>query len=161
MSNVIPLIQDIDEDDELALALAAAPPIVEAPEPEVSAVVDRRSPIEAQWARFRPQFAEAMEGGLYTVEDLEAKIASGAAYFWPGRNSAVVAERVEYPGETVMQTMWSVGDLEEVIAMAPGIEATARLLGCTSMLLEGRKGWEKILRPHGYEPWSVTLRKAL
>lgn len=119
-------------------------------------------PAAAQWARFRDAFAEAMEGGLYTVEDLERKLAAGEAYLWPGRNAAVVAERVVYPsGEAVLQTLWAVGDLAEVLALAPGIEATGRLLGCSSMLVEGRKGWERVLKDHGYEPWSVTLRKAL
>jgi len=35
------------------------------------------------------------------------------------------------------------------------------MMGCTSMLVEGRAAWKKLLGPMGYEPWSVTLRKAL
>lgn len=142
--------------DEMAAALAAAPDLAV---PPVGAFV---SPLEAQWVRFRDDFAEAMEGGLYTVEDLEEMILEGRAYFWPGAAAAVVAERVVYPsGEAVLQTLWAVGDLAEVLTLEPALCATARLLGCSRVLIEGRKGWERLMKPAGYEPWSVTLQKVL
>lgn len=145
--------------EEMAAALAAASPLAQgAPE----TMPTRVSPIEAQWLRFRDQFVEAMEGGLHRIEDLEAKIAAGDAYFWPGANAAVVATRVVYPsGETVLQTLWAVGDLDEVLSLEPGMAATARLTGCTRILIEGRKGWERLMKPAGYEPWSVTICKVL
>lgn len=149
------------EEDEMAAALARAPDLPDEPEHEEPPMQDL-PPLVHQWLRFRDQFEEAMEGGLYRIADLERDIAEGKAYLWPGRNAAVVAQRVVYPsGEAVMQTLWAVGDVEEILAMAPGIEATARLMGCTSMLVEGRAGWTKILKPQGYEPWSVTVRKVL
>lgn len=150
----------LDEDSELARALAAAGGLASSVDDGTNAWAT--TPLAKQWARFRDQFAEAMEGGLYTVEDLEVMIVTGEAYFWPGVNSAVVAKRVVYPsGEAVMQTLWAVGDIEEVVALEPGIAATGRLLGCSSMLVEGRAAWTKVLKSAGYEPWSVTLRKAL
>lgn len=159
MSNVHHL-NDADF-DEVAEAIARAD---ELPAPAQSAgnVLWADTPLGAQWARFRDAFASAMEGGLYTVEDLELMIQTGEGYFWPGVTSAVVAKRVVYPsGEAVMQTLWAVGDIEEVVALEPGIAATGRLLGCSSMLVEGRAAWTKVLKSAGYEPWSVTLRKAL
>jgi hypothetical protein len=45
--------------------------------------------------------------------------------------------------------------------MAPGVESMGRMMGCTEMLIEGRAAWAKLLKPLGYEPFSVTLRKAL
>ena len=160
MSNVHHL---SDADDEIALAMASAEPLESRAANEAGGNVRwADTPLAKQWSRFRDQFAEAMEGGLYTVEDLELMIQTGEAYFWPGVNSAVVAKRVVYPsGEAVMQTLWAVGDIEEVVALEPGIAATGRLLGCSSMLVEGRAAWTKVLKSAGYEPWSVTLRKAL
>lgn len=159
MSNVQPLRSA--DDDELARAMDLAGELPASAEPEDMAMW-AHTPLAQQWGRFREAFAMAMEGGLYTVEDLEAMIAGGEAYFWPGVNSAVVAKRVVYPsGEAVMQTLWAVGDIEEVVALEPGIAATGRLLGCSSMLVEGRAAWTKVLKSAGYEPWSVTLRKAL
>jgi hypothetical protein len=142
--------------DEMAEALARVAP---GPEPVRAPAA---TGMLAQWERYRPQIAEAMDGGLYTLDELEAEIARGETYFWPGANAAVVAKPVSYPnGAKAMTTLWAVGDLDEVLALAPGIEATARLVGCTLMLVEGRKGWEKLLKPQGYEPWSVTVAKVL
>lgn len=143
--------------DEISDALARVAPAGAAPRASASAP----SPLEIQWARFRPMFEEAMEGGFHSVDALEAQILRGEAYFWPAENAAVVAKRVEYDGETTMQTLWAVGDLAEILTLEPGIAATARILGCNSVLVEGRAGWTKLLKAHGYEPWSVTVRKAL
>lgn len=161
MSPVIDLAEaraDRDVPDDLAAALAAAPDIETPPEPDPEPV----SPLEAQWLRFRDQFADAMEGGLYTIGDLEQMIADGRAYFWPGRAAAVITERVAYPsGEAVMQSIWGVGDLAEILELTPGIEAAARLVGCSRMLIEGRAGWARVLKGRGYEPWSTTVSKVL
>ena len=139
-------------------------PEVEAPKLEVvqERVEPVNLPIHREWARFKDRFATAMEDGLYTIEALEKKIGQGKAIFLPGRDAAIVAEKVTYDGgRSVLQTLWAVGDLQEVIALSPGLEAMGRIMGCSQMLVEGRKGWEKVLAPHGYKPWSVTLTKDL
>lgn len=161
MNNVEPL-HPMDE-DEIALALELAPALESAGNAAQGVnIAWSDTPLAKQWARFRDQFAQAMEGSLYKVDDLELMIASGSAYFWPGKDSAVVAQRVVYPsGEAVMQTLWAVGDIDEVVRLAPGIEATARLVGCSSMLVEGHAGWARVLKAQGYDRWSVTLRKEL
>jgi hypothetical protein len=51
------------------------------------------------------------------------------------------------------------GDLTEILAMVPGMEAFARLNGCSRSIVEGRKGWEKALRAGGYGFMSVKLEK--
>lgn len=118
-------------------------------------------PLHAQWERFKPQFAEAMAETPYAVEELERSIGQGRTMFFPGKNAAITAEKAVYGNESFFQVTWAVGDMEEVLSLAPGVEAMGRLLGCTSMLVEGRRGWEKVLKPLGYSFWSVTLKKAL
>lgn len=122
---------------------------------------DTPNPLHAQWLRFRPLFEEAMVDGLYTIEGLERSVGQGKAIFFPGKNAALVAERVTYDDRSVFQVLWCVGDLDEAVGMAPGVEAIGRSLGCSEILIEGRKGWERVLKPLGYEPWSVTVRKLL
>jgi hypothetical protein len=119
------------------------------------------NPLHAQWMRWRPMFEEAMSDGLYSIGMLERSIGQGRSIFFPGKNAALVGEKVSYHDRDVFQVLWCVGDLEEAVGMAPGVEAMARSLGCAEMLIEGRKGWERVLKPMGYEPWSVTVRKAL
>ncbi len=144
--------------DEMAAALARADPL---PEPIVVARATG-SPLEMQWARFRDQFGDAMEGTPHSLEHLEQRIFTGDAYFWPGREAAVVAQIHTYEtGERDLQTLWAVGDLAEVLTLEPALAAAARLLGCSGVMVEGRAGWQRTLKPLGYEPWSVTVRKAL
>lgn len=119
-------------------------------------------PLLSQWARFRDRFAEGMGGGFWTIEDLEQKIAHRRAFFFPGANAAIIGQVVEYPGgQRTFESLWACGDVAEVVAMVPGVEAIARMMGCDSMLVEGRDAWTRVLRGSGYTPWSRTLFKAL
>jgi hypothetical protein len=119
-------------------------------------------PLLSQWARFRDQFAAAMNAGFWTIEDLEQRIAHRRAFFFPGKNAALVGQIEVYPGgERVFQFEWAVGDVEELITLVPGCEALARMMGCTAMLVEGRPAWKRVLEASGYRLWSVTLHKAL
>jgi hypothetical protein len=127
-------------------------------------LVDRTDPVMVQWARFRDRFAEAMaeSDSLYTIDELEQRIATHRAYLFAGKNAAVVGQVEPYPGGAqAMQISWACGDLGEILSLAPGIEAMARMVGCTVMIVEGQKGWERLLKPAGYEFFSVTLSKAL
>lgn len=132
-------------------------------EPEtVHRLVEPVDPLLSQWAKFRDQFASAMRDGFWTVEDLEQKIAHKRAFFFPGKDSAMVGEIVTYPGgKQIFQVLWAVGTIEELVSMAPGVEAVARMMGCQGALIEGATGWEKVLKEHGFEVWSTTLYKAL
>lgn len=133
--------------------------------PEASEVVnlsDEVDPLLLAWAKFRDRFASAMTDGFWTVEDLEQKIAHRRAFFFPGQDSAMVGEIMLYPsGKKVFQITWAVGEIAELVSMAPGIEAVVRMMGAEGILIEGEKAWEKVLADHGYKPWSVTLYKAL
>jgi hypothetical protein len=134
-------------------------------EPEAGVVINLATsvdPLLSQWSRFRDAFAASMSEGFWTIEDLEQRIAHKRAFFFPGRGAALVGEVEVYPGgRKVFQFLWAVGDLAELVAMVPGVEALARMMGCDAMLVEGRPAWTKVLKASGYGLWSVTLHKAL
>lgn len=130
------------------------------PVPELKDVTQEVQPMNPQWARFRDQFAEAMKGSFFTIEGMERAIGQGRAMFFPGENSAVIGEVQNYEGGIkIMAVTWAVGSLPEIKNLSYGIEAVARLLGCTKMLIEGRDGWAKELRGLGYKPFSRTVVK--
>jgi hypothetical protein len=134
-------------------------------EPEV-AEVPRIGPVATnpavlQLERCRHWLEPALEDGFYSWDDVVASLHQGRAMLWPGSNSAIVTEDQTYPTGRVMQVWLAGGDMAEILQMAPGIEAMARLRGCVAVLVEGRDGWTKTLEPLGYKPWSVTLHKAL
>ena len=120
-------------------------------------------PLLSQWARFRDGFAAAMDdAGYWTIDELEARVASKRAFFFPGKAAAMVGQIEAYPGGArVFQVLWATGDVVELLQMAPGIEAIARMMGCTETLIEGREAWKRLLAPNGYTLFSVTLRKVL
>lgn len=119
-------------------------------------------PVLACLEQYRKLLEPALGGSFYTWGDVRRAIAENRATLWPGKASAMVTEDVIYPsGERAMQVWLGGGDLEELLRMAPGVEAAARLRGCTAVLIEGRKGWERPLKAMGYDLWSVTLQKAL
>jgi len=117
------------------------------------------APAHVQWLRFRDRFAEAMKSSFYSVEELERSIGQGKTLLFPGQNSAVTAVKAEYGTTSVLQITWAVGELDEIRALLPGVEAVARILGCKEVLIEGRKGWERVMRDEGFNFFSVTLRK--
>ena len=134
-------------------------PPIEPPKPALMAVA---RPPHAHWARCRGWIAEGLGESLLKIEDIEAALARGEAVLWPGEHCALVSEFVTYPsGERASQVMSAGGDLAEILAMVPGMEAFARLNGCAVSTVEGRRGWEKVLKAAGYEFLSIKLRKPL
>lgn len=154
----------LDLDRELeALGIPAvqtAPPAAK-PEPP-RAVTNEVHPLAANWSKWKDRFAEAMDDGFYTVEQLEKLIFSNHAQLWCGNNAAIVTKIENYEGGArVLQAIWMAGDLAEAIDMSPGIESFGRSMGCTQALIEGRPGWVKLLKAKGYKPWSMTVGKAI
>jgi hypothetical protein len=135
----------------------------EAPDNDLIDLSTTVDPLLSQWARFRDGFAEAMtDNEFWTIEELESRVASRRAFFFPGASAAMVGQIEVYPGGAkVFQVLWATGDVNELLRMAPGIESIARMMGCTEALIEGREAWKRLLAPEGWTLFSVTLRKTL
>lgn len=132
------------------------------PEPNVHRLAESDDPVMVQWARFRDRFAEAMDETLYSIEELEQRIAAHRAFLFAGKDSAVIGQVEPYAnGTKAMQISWACGDMAEILSLAPGIEAMARMMGCSLMIVEGQKGWERLLKPLGYAFFSTTMAKEL
>ena len=43
----------------------------------------------------------------------------------------------------------------------PRVEAWGAASGCTRAIVESRAGWMKVLKPHGYEIFQVSVMKEL
>jgi hypothetical protein len=59
-------------------------------------------------------------------------------------------------------TMYALGGerLQEAIAVLPDLEAWARAQGAQEFELVGRKGWQRLIEPYGYEPEAIIYRKS-
>lgn len=115
------------------------------------------------YARFRDGFAEALDPELYTIEYLDWLVAEGRALFWATERGAILAEVKTYPtGAKAIHGLVATGELEEITdILIPAAEAWARASECKFAIIESRDGWRRQLRGSGYEPFQVSLRKAL
>lgn len=102
---------------------------------------------------------------ITTVADLDLELrTSPAATLWTGERS-VVFLRIEdcENGERVLNAAPAAGDLREILEHGTAdVETYARETGCTQILIQaGREGWERALKPYGYEQVAIILRKVL
>jgi hypothetical protein len=117
----------------------------------------------AGYLRFRDTLAEVADPAFYPMEWLDAQILCGAAWPIVGREAVLIVEARDYPGGArVAHGLVAAGDLEEIVAeLIPEAEEWGRRHGCQLGLIESREGWAKLLKPHGWEPHQLALRKAL
>ena len=117
----------------------------------------------AGYRRFRDRFAEAMDPAFYPIDYLDTLILSGRARLWVGTDAAIVAEIRDYPGGArVVHGLVAAGRIGEIKAhLIPRAEAWGKAMGCTSAIIESRSGWMRALKPFGYEPHQMAVRKEL
>lgn len=120
-----------------------------------------KAPQEIEFERCRQWLEPALEGGRRTMAEVIQALVSGQAQLWPGKACAMITEVHQFPTAKVLQVWLAGGDGAELMAMQAGVEAWARLVGCSEVLIEGRQGWARKLKPIGFELYCVCLRKAL
>lgn len=98
-------------------------------------------------------------GHSHTLQDVWQAIANKQAAFFPLEKSAIVVEIVDYPQRATCRIWLAGGDMEELIEAEKNVCDWARELGCDSMEIIGRKGWERQLRD--YKPTATVLVKDL
>lgn len=120
-----------------------------------------RALLSAQWDRCRGWLLAALEPGCGTEADLLADLAGGRAQLWAGDRAALVTQCVEEPLGRCLHVWLAGGDLKEIMMLKPGIEAWARGQGCVRVSLDGRRGWARVLRRHGYTDNEIELERRL
>jgi hypothetical protein len=81
--------------------------------------------------------------GGFTYEDIVQAVQDGSFQFWPGVDSMILTEIVNYPRLRAVNVVAAGGNLAEIEAMVPKLEAWARAHGCTEAVFTGRRGWER------------------
>lgn len=119
---------------------------------------------EQEWARCAPWIDAALAhaGGTHRPDDVKAMIARGDAGFWPGERSAAVTLVEDEPCERRLLIWLAGGDLAELGGpLLTQMEAWGRAVGCRRVLVIGRGGWERALKPQGYAPLARVIAKDL
>ena len=113
-----------------------------------------------EWERCRPWIEAALEHqDTHGIEDIERLVESGHAQFWPGRRCAVVTEVVSYPRYRALCLWLAGGDLDDLVALSRCIAAWGRAKGASRLVINGRPGWARALRRHGFTLRHVVARE--
>ena len=113
--------------------------------------------------RFRPQIAEALDPAFYPIDYVDRLLLTGQAQIFLSEHAAMIAELKRYPGGArVAHCLVAAGRMAEITdVIRPRVEAWGRANGCTKAIVESRAGWMKVLKPHGYEIFQVSVMKDL
>ena len=122
---------------------------------------DSHTSLSDEWERCKEYIAPALAYAhdSHTLEDVWQAIQHQKAAFFPLEKSAIVVEIVDYPQRISCRIWLAGGDMDELIEAEKNICVWARELGCTSMEIIGRKGWERQLSD--YTASAVVLVKEL
>ncbi len=112
----------------------------------------------AEWRRCRLWLVPALEDA--TEPEILGELAAGRAQLWRGERSAMLTQLVSADEPYILVWLGG-GDLQELIAMRPGVEAWARAQGARAARINGRRGWVRALRRAGFAAADGELRKAL
>lgn len=113
------------------------------------------------WARYRAWLLPALRDDCAGEAELLGDILSGRAQLWAGRRAAMVTQRLCEDGVHFLHVWLAGGDLTEILAMKPGVEAWARGQGCQYVTIDGRAGWTRLLRRAGYRRVGHLLKGIL
>lgn len=115
------------------------------------------------YQRFRDLLAGANRPEFYPIEWLDNQVATGMAIPIIGEDAAMVIGARLYPGGArIGHIKAAAGDMGELIhELGPRAEEWGRAHGCTMALIEGRPGWPRALREHGWRDYQISLLKDL
>ena len=130
------------------------------------------APAEASvmFAQIAPWVSEAIEdfGTCWTLPDVRARLADGTLQLWlikdGARSIGIICTEVydTARGKTCALPIVYCEDMAASIAgVLTDIEAWARSIGCVRLQGEGRRGWERALRPLGWKTITTQVEKVL
>ena len=125
--------------------------------------VDQEGFAEA-WERSKGylEAALAKAGDEYTIDDVLKDIEHDHAIFYPVKNGAAIFRIALYPQKRILRLWLAGGEMDANLnAVLEAAEFHAREHDCAGIEIGGRKGWERVLKPHGYEYRCVVLKKDL
>ncbi|TNC10826.1 hypothetical protein FF100_22000 [Methylobacterium terricola] len=96
------------------------------------------------------------------IEDVVAKVKAGQ-YHWHqnGSGFCITSFSTNKRGKVIMQGRYIFGDLEDTMAMSDQIDEWGRAHGAVEFVMDGRLGWQRILKNYGWSTVGVIMSKEL
>jgi len=105
------------------------------------------------------QRALDLGGNTHEIGDIVRALREGRMQAFEGTKSLMITEVLTSPRRRTLHVFLAAGDLSEIRAMQPRLDAFARETGCSAMSLSGRKGWVRALAPLGWRPHTITMTR--
>jgi hypothetical protein len=105
--------------------------------------------------------ALAYAGGTHTFDDIVDGIVTGRMQLWPAPRGCAVTEIVIYPKKKVLHVFLAGGEMDQLFDMIDGAAKWGRAQGCTSMTLAGRLGWQRAMKPLGWDAKMIVMEKEI
>lgn len=117
----------------------------------------------SSYAQFRQAFSEITDPRTYPIEWLDAEVWSGKAQVWGSSDACLVTTVKTFPtGAFEVHVLIAAGNIETLVSETiKQVEEWAKDIGALFVTISSRKGWEKIMAPHGYAYWQTELRLEL
>lgn len=104
------------------------------------------------WAQVEPLLLTALHQDD-DIADVWADLKSGHAQLWVARTDqvtgAAVTRKGRIDGREVVE-IWLMGGRMDDVAHIAQIQEAAKEAGAAAMMLHGRKGWQRVLKPYGW-----------
>lgn len=119
------------------------------------------------WPEAKPMIERALAetGDEYNVDDIKHDIITGSMQLWGVYNSkalvAVWVTSIIDNGKNLAVLFAGGGDMHDWLHLSEMLFDWGRANGCTCCEVHGRVGWEKVLRPFGFERRKIVLNKTL
>lgn len=137
-------------------------------------MIDIQKLSASQVFKFWPQIEGALDAepelwqGAFTKEMMLAGVEHGAAQIWAvGKDGAIhlvlLTQLFETPVDKVLQVVWAWGNgLKRALPQIDAeLDKFASDHGCQRIEVIGRKGFETILRPHGFQFQCATYTRSV
>ncbi len=113
--------------------------------------------------RYKPQIEAALSfaGHSHSFDQIVSSVLTGKLHFYPLENSFVIMEHRQFGNWSSYHCFLAGGVFEEINALTDIAADNARKLGATKMTLLGRRGFERRLKPHGWNATHVLLERPL
>ena len=117
--------------------------------------------IDGNEMRRRLQDALDRAGNTHTIEDVVAGIREGQMQVFFSEQAFVVTEIACGPRKKWLNVFLAAGELHDVMALQPQLDAFGKEHGCAFMAMTGRRGWAKVLPKHGWFETGVSYARPL
>lgn len=91
------------------------------------------------------------------IEDVQRAVDASEAQHWALGSSEVVTQVIERSGGLALRVWLAGGDLAQLLEAEPALDEIAREFGCSTIEIDGRKGWSRVLK--GYTVQRVLLTR--